>query len=91
MKRRKFSFKKTALFFIVLIILVVLVFLGLYKFNTSAVSKNTDAVTVEVEKGDNYFTMASKLKKKNLRIYMHIYFHIINADLMLLLFRIWVC
>lgn len=66
MKRRKFSFKKTALFFIVLIILVVLVFLGLYKFNTSAVSKNTDAVTVEVEKGDNYFTMASKLKKQNL-------------------------
>lgn len=64
--RRKFSFKKTALFLIVLIILVVIVLLGLYKWNTSAVSKNTKPITVEVKKGDNYFTMASKLKEKNL-------------------------
>lgn len=66
MKRRKFSFKKTALFFIVLIILLVLIFLGLYNFNTSKVSNNTDVITIEVEKGDNYFTMASKLKKEKL-------------------------
>ena len=64
--RRKFSFKKTALFFIVLIILTVLLFLGLYKINTSRVSNDTKAIVVKVENGDNYFTMASKLKDKDL-------------------------
>jgi len=66
MKKRKFSVKKTALFFIVLILLIILVFLGLYKFNTSAVSNDTKAITIKIEKGDNYFTMADKLKDKNL-------------------------
>ncbi|MBQ9011308.1 MAG: endolytic transglycosylase MltG [Bacilli bacterium] len=66
MKRRRFSFRKFALFIIVLIILVFVCFLGLYKFETSAVSGKTKAITVEVEKGDNYFTMAKKLKEKNL-------------------------
>ncbi len=66
MKRRKFSIKKFALFIIVLIILAVVLFLGLYKLQTSSVSKETKAIAVEVEKGDNYFTMASKLKNQDL-------------------------
>lgn len=66
MKKRKFSIKKTALFLIVLIILVALIFLGLYKFNTSHVSNDKKAITVEVVEGDNYFKVASKLKEKNL-------------------------
>ncbi len=66
MKRRKFSFRKTALFFIVLILLIILVFLGLYKFNTSSVGGNDKAISIAVEKGDNYYTIASKLKNKDL-------------------------
>ena len=65
-KRRKFSFRKTALFFIVLILLIILVFLGLYKFNTSSVGGNDKAISIVVEKGDNYYTIASKLKNKDL-------------------------
>ena len=49
-----------------LIILAVVLFLGLYKLQTSSVSKETKAIAVEVEKGDNYFTMASKLKNQDL-------------------------
>ncbi len=65
-KRRKFSFKKTALFLIVLIILVVVIFLGLYKFETSAVSNDTKAITITVDKGNNYYTIAKMLKEKKL-------------------------
>ena len=63
---RRFSIKKTALFLIVLIILIVIGFLTIYKFNTSSVSNDTKPVTIEVNTGDNYFTMAKKLKEKNL-------------------------
>lgn len=66
MKRRRFSFRKFALFLIVLIILAVVCFLGVYKFEVSPVSNSTKAISIEVSKGDNYFTMASKLKEKNL-------------------------
>lgn len=65
MKRRKFSIKKTALFFIVLILLMVLIFLGVYVFETSSVGGNK-AIDFEVEKGDNYYTISSKLKEKDL-------------------------
>lgn len=65
-KRRKFSIKKFALFVIVLIILVIVGFLGLYKFETSPVSNNTKPITVTVDKGNNYYTIASMLKEKKL-------------------------
>lgn len=65
-KRRKFSIKKFALFIIVLIILVIVGFLGLYKLETSPVSNNTESVTVTVDKGSNYYTIASMLKEKKL-------------------------
>lgn len=66
MKRRKFSIRKTALSLIVLLVLISLIFLGVYKFETSSVSSDTNPITVEIEKGDNYFNIASKLKQNNL-------------------------
>lgn len=65
-KRCKFSIKKFALFIIVLIILVIVGFLGLYKLQTGAVSNNTDSVTITVDKGNNYYTIAGMLKEKKL-------------------------
>lgn len=65
-KRRKFSIKKFALFLIVLIILVIVGFLGLYKLETSPVSKNTAAIKITVDKGENFFTIAKTLKDKEL-------------------------
>lgn len=65
-KRRKFSIKKFALFIIVLIILGAVGFLGLYKLQTSPVSNNTEAITLTVDKGNNYFSIAENLKDKNL-------------------------
>lgn len=65
-KRRKFSIKKFALFLIVLIILIIVGFLGLYKFETGPVSNNTKPITVTVDKGSNYYTIASMLKEKKL-------------------------
>ena len=49
-----------------LIILIVVAFLGLYRLNTAAVSDKTDSVSIEVKDGNNYFTIASFLKKNNL-------------------------
>lgn len=65
-KRRKFSVKKFALFLIVLIIFAVVAFLGLYKLQTTAVSNNTEPVSVTVDKGSNYFTISKVLKEKKL-------------------------
>ena len=66
MKRRKFSIRKTALSLIVLLVLISLFFLGIYKFETLPVSSSTKPITVEIEKGDNYFNIARKLKQKNI-------------------------
>lgn len=66
MKRRKFSFKKFALFLIVLIILVVVGLIGFYNMETKAVSKDTTPITVTIEKGSNYYTIAPMLEKNNL-------------------------
>ncbi len=49
-----------------LIILALVLFLGLYKFQTAAVSKNTDPIAVEISKGANYYTIAETLKEKKL-------------------------
>lgn len=66
MKRRKFSFKKTALFFIVLILLMVLSFVGVYVIETSSVGGSNKPVSVEIKEGDNYYTLCSTLKEKDL-------------------------
>ena len=65
-KVRKFSLSKFLLFLMLLVIISVLIVIGIYKYQTSAVSTNTDSKTITVDSGDNYFTIASKLKKQNL-------------------------
>ena len=57
---------KFLLFLLLLIIILILIILGIYKYQTSAVSSNTDPKIITVEEGDNYFSIASKLKEKNL-------------------------
>lgn len=49
-----------------LVIILVLIALGIYKYETSAVSSNTNPKIITVEEGDNYISIASKLKKQNL-------------------------
>ena len=66
MKRRKFSFKKTALFFIVLILLLAVSFIGVYLFETSSVGGSNKPINIEVKEGDNYYTLSSDLKEKGL-------------------------
>ena len=65
-KVRKFKVGKFLLFLLLLIIILILIILGIYKYQTSAVSSNTDPKIITVEEGDNYFSIASKLKEKNL-------------------------
>lgn len=65
-KRRKFSVKKFALFLIVLIVLIVVGFLGLYKLQTGAVSSDTKAISITVDRGNNYFTISKILKENGL-------------------------
>ena len=49
-----------------LIILAVVSFLGLYRYNTTAVSDKTDSVSIEIKEGNNYYTISSLLKENNL-------------------------
>lgn len=65
-KVRKFKVGKFLLFLLLLIIVLILILLGIYKYQTSAVSSNTDPKTITVDEGDNYFSIASKLKEQNL-------------------------
>ena len=65
-KVRKFKVGKFLLFLLLLIIILILIILGIYKYQTSAVSSNTDPKTITVDEGDNYFSIASKLKEQNL-------------------------
>lgn len=65
-KVRKFKVGKFLLFLLLLIIILILIILGIYKYQTSAVSSNTDPKIITVEEGDNYFSIASKLKEKKL-------------------------
>lgn len=65
-KVRKFKLGKFLLFLLLLIIILILIALGIYKYQTSAVSSNTDSKIIDVDEGDNYYTIASKLKKQNL-------------------------
>ena len=65
-KVRKFKVGKFLLFLLLLIIILFLIILGIYKYQTSPVSSNTDSKTITVDEGDNYFSVASKLKEQNL-------------------------
>lgn len=65
-KVRKFKVGKFLLFLLLLIIILILIALGIYKYETSAVSSNTDPKVITVDEGDNYISIASKLKKQNL-------------------------
>lgn len=65
-KKRKFSIRKFLMFLIVLIILAIVVFIGLYKFETLAVSSKSKKVEFTVEEGNSYYTLADELKEKNL-------------------------
>ena len=65
-KVRKFKVGKFLLFLLLLIIVLFLIIIGIYKYETSPVSSNTDPKIITVDEGDNYFTIASKLKENNL-------------------------
>ena len=65
-KVRKFSMSKFLLFLLVLIIILFFILIGIYKFETSPVSSNNDPKVVTIEKGDNYYNIAGKLKQNNL-------------------------
>ncbi len=65
-KVRKFKVGKFLLFLLLLIIILVLIALGIYKYETSAVSSNTDSKIITVDEGGNYISIASKLKEQNL-------------------------
>lgn len=65
-KKRKFSIRKFILFLIVLVILAIVIFIGLYKFNTLAVSNTSKKIEFTVEEGSSYYTLASSLKEKEL-------------------------
>ena len=65
-KKRKFSIRKFLLFLIVLIILAIVAFIGLYKFETLAVSSESNKVEFTVEEGNSYYTLADDLKEQNL-------------------------
>ncbi len=65
-KVRKFKLGKFLLFLLLLIIVLILIIIGVYKYETSPVSNNTDPKTITVDEGDNYFSIASKLKDQNL-------------------------
>ena len=65
-KNRKFSPSKFLLFLLLLIIITSLILIGIYEYETSAISTNTNPKTIIVDEGDNYFTLTSKLKEKKL-------------------------
>lgn len=63
---RKFSWSKFLLFLLILTVILIISVIGIYKFELSPVSKNTKSKLITIEKGDNYYSISKKLKKKNL-------------------------
>lgn len=68
--KRKFSFRKFALFLIVLSITLVIIgsiiFAISYKINTDKVSNSDVAIAFTVEKGSTFLSLSSQLKEKKL-------------------------
>lgn len=65
-KRRKFSVRKFLLFLIVLIVIAIVAFIGLYKYETLAVSSTSKKINFTVEDGKTFYTLADDLQKQNL-------------------------
>ena len=63
---RRFSWSKFLLFLLFLAIFVIFIIIGVYIFETGPVSSKNKPKTVTIEKGENYYRIASKLKKQNL-------------------------
>ncbi len=63
---RRFSWSKFLLFLLFLIIFNVFILIGIYLFETGPVSRKETPKRITVEKGENYYLLASKLKKQNL-------------------------
>lgn len=64
--KRKFSIRKFLLFLIVLFFIAIVALIGLYKFETLAVSSTSKKIEFTVEDGKTYYTLANDLKKNNL-------------------------
>lgn len=65
-KKRKFSIRKFLLFLMVLVILSVVALIGLYKFETLAVSNKDKKIDFTVEEGNSFYTLADDLKESGL-------------------------
>lgn len=65
-KKRKFSIRKFLLFLIVLVAIAIVAMIGLYKFETLAVSSTSKKIEFTVEEGNSYYTLADDLKENNL-------------------------
>ena len=63
---RRFSWSKFLLFLLFLIIFIVAGVIGLYIVKIGPVSSNNDPKLITIEKGENYYKIADKLKKQNL-------------------------
>ncbi|MBR3230295.1 MAG: endolytic transglycosylase MltG [Bacilli bacterium] len=63
---RKFSVRKFLLFLLFLIILFISGVIGTYFYEIGPVSTNSKAKQISIEKGDNFYNISSKLKKKGL-------------------------
>ena len=66
MKKRKFSVRNTALFLIVLSLIIFVIFCLNYVINIGQTTNNTEVKYFTVETGNNYYTIAKELKKNNL-------------------------
>ena len=63
---RRFSWSKFLLFLLFLTIFIIAALIGIYIFETGPVSSDTSPKEITIEKGENYYKIAQKLKKENL-------------------------
>ncbi|MBR3199592.1 MAG: endolytic transglycosylase MltG [Bacilli bacterium] len=63
---RRFSWSKFLLFLLFLIIFNIIIAIGVYIFETAPVSSKKTPKMITIEKGENYYLIADKLKKNNL-------------------------
>lgn len=53
-------------FLVAFFVILIIVCCTLYKINISPVSKNSELKEIEIESGETYLTISSKLKQNNL-------------------------
>ncbi len=63
---RKFSWSKFLLFLLFLVLFMMLIIVGVFIFETSGVSSDKSPKILTIEKGENYYKIADKLKSKKL-------------------------